>query len=101
MDKWGEKYPHAMRSWYDNRDCIRPFFKFSATARKVIYTTNAVESLNDSYRRLNRPRSIFLSEAALLKALALSTFENSQKWKTKLRDQSKVCGEMSIMDGVE
>ena len=99
MDKWGEKYPHAMRSWYDNWDCISPIFKFSDTVRKVIYTTNAIESLNSSYRRLNRQRSVFPSDTALLKALALSTFEICKKWTTKLRDWGKVYGELSIMYG--
>ena len=99
MDKWGEKYPHAMRSWYDNWDCISPIFKFSDTVRKVIYTTNAIESLNSSYRRLNRQRSVFPSDIALLKALALSTFEICKKWTTKLRDWGKVYGELSIMYG--
>ena len=99
MDKWGDKYPHAMKSWYDNWDCISPIFKFSDTVRKVIYTTNAIESLNSSYRRLNRQRSVFPSETALLKALALSTFEICKKWTAKLRDWSKVYGELNIMYG--
>ena len=78
---------------------ISPIFKFSAAVRKVIYTTNAIESLNSSYRRLNRQRSVFPSETGLMKALALSTFEISQKWTTKLRDRGKVYGELSIMYG--
>ena len=43
-DKWSPKYPNAMRRWYDNWDAISPIFKFSASIRKVIYTTNAIES---------------------------------------------------------
>ena len=50
-EKWHEKYPNAMKSWTTNWDVITPIFKFSATVRKVIYTTNAIESLNSSYRR--------------------------------------------------
>ena len=98
-DKWEEKYPHAMKSWYDNWDCISQIFKISATVRKVTYTTNVIESLNSSHRRLNLQRSVFPSETALLKALALSTFEICKKWMTKLRDLGKVCGELSIMYG--
>ena len=58
-----------MKSWYKNWDVISPIFKFSADVRKVIYTTNAIESLNSGYRRLNKQRSVFPSDTALLKAL--------------------------------
>lgn len=53
-EKWSTKYPNAMKSWEKNWDAISPIFKFSATVRKVIYTTNAIESLNATYRKLNR-----------------------------------------------
>ena len=72
---WEKKYPGCMRRWTDNWDVISPMFKFSAVVRKVIYTTNAIESLNSGYRRLNRARSVFPSGTALLKALYLATFE--------------------------
>ncbi|GEM_PF-6923255 len=52
-----------------------PIFKFSADVRKVIYTTNAIECLNSTYRRLNRQRSVCPSDISLLKALYLATFE--------------------------
>ena len=74
-EKWTPKYPNAMKRWYDNWDVITPIFKFSPTVRKVIYTTNAIESLNSTYRKLNRQRSVFPSDTALLKALYLATFE--------------------------
>ena len=65
--KWSEKYPNAMKSWEKNRDSITPIFKLSSDVRKVIYTTNAIESLNSTYRKLNRQRSVFPSDRALLK----------------------------------
>lgn len=74
-EKWTAKYPNFMKRWYDNWDAITPIFKFSPDVRKVIYTTNAIESLNSSYRKLNRQRSVFPSDTALLKALYLATFE--------------------------
>ena len=49
--KWENKYPCAMKSWHKNWDVICPIFKLSASVRKVIYTTNAIESLNSTYRR--------------------------------------------------
>lgn len=96
-DKWDERYPNAMRSWHKNWDVISPIFKFSAEVRKVIYTTNAIESLNSTYRKLNRQRSVFPSDTALLKALYLATFEATKKWTMPLRNWGKVYGELSIM----
>lgn len=96
-EKWEEHYPNAMKSWSSNWDAISPIFKFSADVRKVIYTTNAIESLNSTYRRLNRQRSVFPSDTALLKALYLATFEATKKWNLPLRNWGKVYGELSIM----
>lgn len=84
--KWTPKYPNSMKRWKDNRDSISPIFKFSSTVRKVIYTTNAIESLNATYRKLNRQRSVFPSDTALLKALYLSTFEATKKWTVTTRN---------------
>ena len=90
-------YPNAMKSWDTNWDVISPIFKFSSDVRKVIYTTNAIESLNSTYRKLNRQRSVFPSDTALLKALYLATFEATKKWSMPLRNWGKVYGELSIM----
>ena len=96
-EKWTPKYPNSMKRWKDNWDVISPIFYFSDTVRKVIYTTNAIESLNSTYRKLNRQRSVFPSDKALLKALYLSTFEATSKWTTTLRNWAQVYGELSIM----
>lgn len=96
-EKWQGKYPNAMKSWSSNWDAICPIFKFSAEVRKVIYTTNAIESLNSTYRRLNSQRSVFPSPTALMKALYLATFEASKKWTSTLRNWGRVYGELSIM----
>lgn len=95
--KWTEKYPNSMKSWKQNWDAISPIFKFSAETRKVIYTTNAIESLNSTYRKLNRQRSVFPSDTALLKALYLATFEATKKWTMPIRNWGQVYGELSIM----
>ncbi len=95
--KWDEKYPTAMNRWKDNWDAISPIFKFSSDVRVAFYTTNSIESLNSSYRRLNRQSSVFPSSQALLKALYLATFEATKKWTMPLRNWGKVYGELSIM----
>ena len=97
IEKWDEKYPRAMKSWFTNWDALTPIFKFSADVRTVIYTTNAIESLNSTYRKLNRQRSVFPSDQALLKALYLATFEATKKWKMPIRNWGLVRGELVIM----
>lgn len=96
-EKWSGKYPSAMRRWERDWDVISPIFKFSAEVRKVIYTTNAIESLNATYRKLNRQRSVFPSAQALLKALYLATSEATKKWTMPIRNWGQVYGELSIM----
>lgn len=94
---WREKYPRTMKRWYDNWDVISPIFKFSTDVRTIIYTTNAIESLNSTYRRLNKQRSVFPSANALMKALYLATNEATKKWTMPLKNWGKVYGEMAIM----
>ena len=86
-----------MKSWEINWDIISPIFKFSADLRNVIYTTNAIESLDSTYSKLNRQRSVLPSDMAPLKALYLATFEVTKKWSMPLRNWGKVYGELSIM----
>ena len=76
---------------------MTPIFKFSLEVRKVIYTTNAIESLNSTYKKLNSQRTVYLSDKVLLKALYLSTLEATKKWNQTLRNWGKVYGEFSIM----
>ena len=85
-----------MKSWYKNWDVISPIFKFSMEVRKIIYTTNAIESLNSGYRRLNKQRSVFPSDTALLKALYLATHEIAKKWTVPLRNWGRVRGELYV-----
>lgn len=96
-EKWSTKYPNAMKRWERDWDIITPIFKFLADVRNVIYMTNAIESLNATYRKLNRQRSVFPSSQALLKALYLSTFEATKKWTMPLRNWGQVYGELTLM----
>ena len=97
IDRWSPKYPSAMDRWKEHWDAISPIFKFSTTVRTAFYTTNAIESLNSSYRRLNRQRSVFPSSTALLKALYLATFEATRKWTMPIRNWGQVRGELVLM----
>ena len=95
--KWNKKYPNSMKSWEVNWDSIAVMFKFSKEVRKVLYTTNAVESLNSTYRRLNSQRSVFPNDTALLKALYLATFQATKKWSLPVRKWGSIYGELCIM----
>ena len=96
-EKWEGQRPNAMNRWHDNWDAVSPIFKFSKDVRTAFYTTNAIESLNSSYRRLNRQRSVFPSSQALLKALYLATFEIVKKWTVPIRNWGKTRGELAVM----
>ena len=96
-EKWDKKYPSAMKRWSDNWGAVSPMFKFSQAVRRVIYTTNAIESLNSCYRRINRGRSVFPSDVSLLKTLYLATFEMTKKWTNAMRDWGAVFSELSVM----
>ena len=71
--------------------------KALAALDRVTEKWNAIVSLNSTYRKLNRQRSVFPSDTALLKALYLATFEATKKWTTTIRDWGQVYGELSIM----
>ena len=93
---WSQ-YPGAIDVWIRNWSNIEQLFNYGSAVRKVMYTTNAIESLNSALRRLNSQRSVFPSDTALLKALYLATFEATKKWTMPLRNWGRVYGELSIM----
>ena len=64
-EKWDKIYPNTIRHWAENWATICLISKYSSEVRKTIYTTNAIESLNSQYRRINTAGSIFPSVAAL------------------------------------
>ena len=80
--KWGDKYQAIGKLWKDNWDRVTPFFEFPADVRKVIYTTNAVESLHMSLRKIIKTRGSFPSEEAALKLLYLALRNVIAKWDT-------------------
>lgn len=97
MSRNGIKHMNIRKRWVDNGDVVTPIFKFSKGVRKIIYTTNAMESLNSSYRKLNRQHSIFPCEQALHKALYLATFEATKKQIQPIHNWEPCYGEVCIM----
>lgn len=96
-EKWNEKYPNSMKSWFSNWDSIIPIFKFSSETRKVIYTTNAIESVNSQLRKINKKRTVFPNKISLEKSLYLSVEKISKKWSMPIRNWGYIYGELSIM----
>jgi putative transposase len=80
--KWGHKYPGIGKLWKDSWENITPLFQFPAEVRRVIYTTNAVESLHMSLRKVIKTRGSFPSEEAALKLLYLGLRNVIAKWDT-------------------
>ena len=82
IGKWGDKYQAIGKLWKDNWERVIPFFEFPPDVRRVIYTTNAVESLHMSLRKIIKTRGSFPSEDAALKLLYLALRNASAKWET-------------------
>lgn len=96
-EKWETKYPRIMDAWYREWDGIVPIFKFSIKVRKVIYTTNAVESVNSILRRMNKKRSVFPNNISLEKAIYLSLERIIKKWTAPVKGWGEIYGELKIM----
>src|SRR5438105_2459050 len=80
--KWGGKYQSIGKLWKDNWERVIPLFEFPPNVRRVMYTTNAVESLHMSLRKIIKTRGSFPSEEAALKLLYLALRNASAKWDT-------------------
>ena len=85
-DKWGCDYPTIIKSWRSNWARITPFFDYPPEIRKVIYTTNAIESVNMSLRKITKNRGSFPSDDALIKLFYLALNNISKKWTLPIRD---------------
>ena len=78
--KWGGKYPYAILSWRNNWDHLTVFFQFPLEIRKIIYTTNFIESLNGKIRKYTKSKLSFPSDDAVKKTVYLSLMEIEKKW---------------------
>ena len=96
-EKWKSKYPTAFKSWEENWDAICPFFSYSKPVRKIMYTTNTIESLNRSYRKYTKTKSVFPSDESLMKCLYLATLNITKKWNGRYRNWDLILGELSVM----
>lgn len=78
--KWGAKYPYAIRSWRNNWEELTVFFDFPVEIRKIIYTTNLIENLNGKIRKYTKNKLSFPNDDALKKSVYLAINEIQKKW---------------------
>ena len=93
---WGEKYPLIVRSWRQNWAEIATFFKYPPEIRKIIYTTNTIESYNRQLRKVTKSKSIFPSDEALLKMLYLATQDVLRKWTGRVQNWGLILLQFSV-----
>ena len=84
--KWDDKYPQISRSWRSNWENLITLFDYPPAIRKVIYTTNAIESLNSVIRKSVKCRKVFPSDDAAMKVVYLAVQAASKKWTMPIRD---------------
>jgi len=93
---WGEKYPAIVRSWRSNWEKIIPFMDYPIEIRKIIYTTNIIESLNNTLRKSIRNRGHFPTEEALMKVLYLAIQQVSKRWTMPIKDWKQALNRFAI-----
>ncbi len=97
--RWDNEYLPIGQSWRRNWNRLIPFFDYPPEIRKVIYTTNAIESVNMSLRKLTKNRGSFPSDEALLKLFYLALRNISQKWSLPIRDWKAALTRFTIQFG--
>ena len=95
-ERWGKDYPSIAQSWRRNWSRITPFFDYPPEIRRVIYTTNAIESVNMSLRKITKNRGSFPSDESLIKLFYLALRNISQKWSMPIRDWKAALNRFSI-----
>ena len=97
--KWDKKYPMISRSWRTRWPEVIPFLKFPEVIRKAVYTTNAIESLNYSIRKVTRNRQSFPTTDAATKLVFMALLNISKRWTMPLRDWGAALNQFAIIYG--
>jgi putative transposase len=96
-EKWDAQFPPIARSWRSNWERVAPFFAYPADIRKVIYTTNAIESVNMSLRKIIKNRGSFPTDEAALKLLYLALQNISRKWTMPIKEWKAALNRFAII----
>jgi transposase-like protein len=100
-EKWNDKYPMIYNSWNSRWNDLCEFLNYPPEIRKVIYTTNAIESLNYQLRKVIKNRSTFSTDDAILKIIYLALRNASKKWTMPIRDWGRALNQFAIIFGKE
>jgi len=95
--KWDDRYPTISRSWRANWQRIIPFFAYPEEIRRIIYTTNAIESLNNTLKKTIKNRASFPNDEAAIKLLYLSLKNIQKKWTMPARNWGKALNQFAIL----
>lgn len=93
---WGGKYPLIVRSWRNNWDELATFFKYSPEIRKLIYTTNIIESYHRQLRKVTKGKAVFPTDEALLKMLYLLTMDVLRKWTARVQNWGQILLQLMV-----
>jgi transposase-like protein len=95
-DEWGKKYPYIVQSWRNNWSEIATFFKYPPEIRKIIYTTNIIESYHRQLRKATKGKSIFPTDEALMKMLYLVTQDVTRKWTMRIPNWGQILAQFAV-----
>lgn len=96
-DKWDKTHPTVSKSWRNNWEQLTPFFDYPAEIRRAMYTTNAIESLNMSLRKVTKNRGSFPNDEAAFKLLYLALNNASKKWTMPIRHWKDALNHFAIL----
>lgn len=95
-EKWGKKYPYAVKVWQNNWDGIKTMFEYSPEIRHVIYTTNAIEGFNNGIKRITKTKNSFPSDESLFKLLYLVSQDITKKWTMPIHNWNLILNQLLI-----
>jgi transposase-like protein len=94
--KWNNKYGYAVKSWKDNWENLTRYFDYPNEIRHIIYTTNAIESLNSTIRKYTKTKNVFPDDAAALKSVYLAIRNIEKKWTMPIRNWGTILNQFLI-----
>jgi len=98
-ERWDEKYPAISASWRADWERLIPMFDYPEAIRKAIYTTNAIESLNYSMRKILKNRGVFPNDESIMKLLYLGISRVSKKWTQPIKNWPEALNQFAILFG--
>lgn len=96
-ERWLRQYPHVVKSWRTNWSTLTTFFRYPVEIRKVMYTTNIIESVNSKFRKVTDARRVFPSDDAVLKSLYMAALELEKKWSKPIRDWAIIYAQLVVL----